>query len=167
MKVLFVCTGNAARSVMAATMTRDRAPDLAVRGAGTFSISGLPMSQRTRQALRRHGLADPDHRSQQLEADDARWADVIVAFEPEHIQYIRRRLPDVAHKSATLPRLIRDLPGTPEIVLAERLQALELHEVELEPWEEVVDPAGGEQDVFDACADEISALIDQLLVRLR
>ena len=34
-------------------------------------------------------------------------------------------------------------------------------------WEEVVDPAGGDQDVFDACATTISDLVDALLPRLR
>jgi protein-tyrosine phosphatase len=165
LNLLYVCTGNAARSVMATAMTRARAPHLDVRGAGTFSISGLPMSQRTREALKGFGLSDPDHRSQQLGTPECQWADLIVVFEPQHIGYIRKNHPEFAGISASLPRLIRHLDAGPE-PLADRLVALELDSVEIEPWEEVVDPAGGDQDVFHACAAEISDLLDEFLPRL-
>jgi len=162
--VVFLCTGNAARSVMATIMTRARTESVTVSGAGTHSIEGLPMSQRTRVALSNHGLADPNHRSHQLTAEDVAGADLIVAFEPNHISYIRRNHPEGAPLVAMLPRLVRDL-GT-EGSLAARIAALGLEGIEPEAWEEVVDPAGGEQDVFDASASEISALIDQLLPAL-
>lgn len=164
-RVLYVCTGNAARSVMAVTMTRARAPEFEVRGAGTLSIPGLPMSQRTRAALRAHGLDDPHHRSHQLEPSDTAWADLIVGFEPQHISYVRRHHPEAAGITATLPRLLHGLdPG--DDPLAHRLAAMELATLTVEDWEEVVDPAGGDQDVFDACATAISELVDALLPRL-
>ena len=49
--VCFLCTGNAARSVMARAMFADRAPGWSAVGAGTLVLEGLPMSRRTRIAL--------------------------------------------------------------------------------------------------------------------
>ena len=45
--------------------------------------------------------------------------------------------------------------------------ALGLAGHEFEPWEEVIDPGAGEQDVFDACIDELADLIDDLVPTLR
>lgn len=163
--VVFLCTGNAARSVMATVMTRARTQTVTVSGAGTHSIEGLPMSQRTRKALLNFDLVDHDHRSHQLTAEDVAAADLIVAFEPNHLTYVRRRHPDGANKTALLPRLARDLSG--EGSLAERIAALGLADLTAEPWEEVVDPAGGEQDVFDASAAEIHDFLDDLIPALR
>jgi hypothetical protein len=57
--------------------------------------------------------------------------------------------------------LVRDLPATSGS-LPERVAALGLDAVELEEWEEVVDPGGGEVDVFVACAHEIYDLVESL-----
>ena len=45
--ILFLCTVTQPGSVMATVMMRSERPEYSIRGAGTFSISGLPMSQRT------------------------------------------------------------------------------------------------------------------------
>ena len=38
--------------------------------------------------------------------------------------------------------------------------------VEVEEWEEVVDPASGDQGEFDACAAALTTLVDRLVDRL-
>jgi len=52
-----------------------------------------------------------------------------------------------ASRTGTLKRLCRDLSAG-EAPLADRVGALGLAGVELEDWEEVVDPGGSEVDVF-------------------
>ena len=164
MRVVFLCTGNAARSVMAGAALEAHLPSVHVSTAGTLVVEGQPMSIRTRAALEAVGLAVPTHRSKQAGAELAH-ADLVVGLAPEHVAWVRRQHAALAARTATLRRLCRDLPGASGS-LDERLTALALDTVVLEDWEEVVDPGGGDGPVFEACAREIVALVPQLAAAL-
>ena len=164
--LLFVCTGNATRSVMAGELARLARPDWDVVTAGTFVVEGLSISWRTRGAMAEIGIAAPGHRSTQLTAAHVDVADLVIVQEYQHVQYVRRNHPSGAARTATLKRLARDLGHGPK-PLAERVAALGPASVELEPdWEDVVDPGGGEIEDFVACAHEVAALMDELIPRL-
>ncbi len=161
--VLTLCTGNAARSVMSGAMLASAA--IRVETAGTHVVEGQPMSRRTRDALAVVGFAADGHRSHQLTDRDVAQADLIVAMAGEHVAFIRRRYPEAAAKTASIKRLVRDLPPGPP-PLAGRVRALDLADVPVEPWEDVEDPAGGEDDAYVSCAKELADLCAALLPRL-
>jgi protein-tyrosine-phosphatase len=163
--VVFLCTGNAARSVMAGAALAAHLPDWHVTTAGTLVVEGQPMSWRTRAALDGVGLAAPHHRSRQATGRDLDHAALVIALAPEHVRWVRRTHPPAAARTATLRRLARDLPAGPA-GLAERVASLGLAVVELEDWEEVVDPGGGDAAAFAACAAEVVGLVAALAPRL-
>lgn len=163
--IITLCTGNAARSVMAGAMLVHADPDLTVITAGTHVIDGQPMSWRTRAALAGLDLTADHHRSAQLRPADLGGADLVLAMAAEHVRYMHRQHPEVADRTATLKRLVRDLPAGPE-PLRHRLAALDLAAHEPEGWEDVADPAGGSDVDYVDCAREIDGLLVELLPRL-
>jgi protein-tyrosine-phosphatase len=171
--LLIVCTGNAARSVMAGCMLTYLAEaegiGLRVTTAGTHAVDGQPPSLRTRNALETLGpLGDVTvsaHRSRQLSGADLGAADLVVAMEADHVRYVRRVHPEAAPRTATLRRLCADLPPGPPS-LAARVSALRLDGAALADDEDVPDPAGREDDVYAACAAELWDLCRELAARL-
>jgi protein-tyrosine phosphatase len=161
--VLTLCTGNAARSVMAGAMLQ--AAPVRIVTAGTHVVEGPPMSRRTRDALGSVGFAADGHRSHQVSDEDMADADVVVAMAGEHVAYVRRVYPDAAAKTASIKRLCRDLAPGPR-PLAQRIAELDLANTPIEGWEDVEDPAGGEDRAYVSCAQELARLTSDLLPRL-
>jgi protein-tyrosine-phosphatase len=164
--VVSLCTGNAARSVMAGALLAEHGVDLVVTTSGTHVIEGLPMSWRTADAIRALGLEVPNHRSRQATDAEIETADLVIAAAREHVRWMRRVHPHAAARTGTLKRLARDLGPPDGAPFADRIAALDLADVELEPWEDVIDPAGGEAGVFVATAEEIAEQVHVLAPRL-
>lgn len=159
LKIVTLCTGNVARSVMLGymitTLAEAYGEDWSVRSAGTHVSEGSAMSSRTREALMRIDELGEHHygahRSRQLADEDAAWADVIIATEADHVSFVRRSFAEHAAKTVQLHQFVRFAPldATFEEQLAQ------VSAMEPESRFDVADPAGGDQSVYDACARQL------------
>lgn len=164
-RLVTLCTGNAARSVIAGALIAGVRPGLTVVTAGTHVVEHQPMSIRTRRAFEHLGLAVPFHRSHQVTERDLTGADVVVAMAAEHVHFVRRRYPAAASRTATVWWLARNLPAGPE-PLAERVATMDLASVDPDRQGDVDDPAGGDDDAYITCAVDLHRAVVALLPRL-
>ena len=170
MKIVTLCTGNVARSVMLGFMLETLAEaqgwQWEVRTAGTFAIENQAMSSRTLTALQ--GIDELEgheftlHRSRQITDDDVAWADAIFASEADHVTFVRNNHAHGAQKVVQIKHFVATAPL--DGPLFERVA----QESELAPdviWD-VVDPAGGDQATYDATAQELWELTQAVGVLL-
>lgn len=113
MNVLFVCTANGGRSVMAERLFRREADGRhAARSAG--SNPGPAAHPQVIEALAEIGIDASDHVPHKLDQEAIEWADVVVATCDDACpvvpgkRYIAWQLPDPKHEPIERVREIRD-----------------------------------------------------------
>jgi len=159
--IVFLCTGNAARSVMGGKLAELEKLPIDVVTAGTHVVENQPMSRRTRAALIALGIEPGSHRSHQLNSIDVASADLIIAMAYEHVRYVRRHHPEGAGRTATLIYLASHLRDT-DAPFSERVAELKLADLDPENEGDVDDPAGCEEPEYIACGFQIAELMQTL-----
>ena len=105
------------------------------------------------------------HRRHQLADRDLGPADLVIGMEAEHIRYIRRHPPRGGGPGGHPAAFARDLPTGP-VPLGERVASMALADREPDGCEDVVDPAGGDEAAYRACAEELWVFTSALAARL-
>jgi protein-tyrosine-phosphatase len=149
---------------MLSSLAKDNGYDWQLRSAGTHVHEGSAMSSRTKEALLSiPGLEEQNygrHRSHQLTLEDLAWADIVLASEVDHVQYVRRNFPAFADETVLLGQFIANAPRDEDFAT----QRLVVASLDPDYSGEIIDPAGGDQEVYYACANELWVLAQAFAV---
>ena len=116
--ILFVCTGNSCRSVMAMELLKKKMAkreDVQITAAGLSILPGMGASFETKRLLLEEGIDVSKHRAQQLTAETLKKTDLVLVMQKVHEQRILRDYPFVKNRLYLLKEFAKIDDGDLEI----------------------------------------------------
>ncbi|MCF8011268.1 MAG: low molecular weight protein arginine phosphatase [Clostridiales bacterium] len=145
-KIIFVCTGNTCRSVMAEAIAKNKLKnnssipaEIDIESAGTTAMPGLPPSENAVKALESLGIDAGEFISNLLEKEDIEQADLVLTMTASHRNQVRNMVPAECNDKV--------------YTLAEYAGV----------GNDVLDPIGASADVYRQCAKEIELMLNKAL----
>ena len=101
--ILFICTGNSCRSVMAKALLEKalkekNRDDMEVLSAGIMMFGGLTATEEVKELLAREGVDVSAHRSQRVTRDMIKKSDIILVMEKLHEKRILELVPEAKNR---------------------------------------------------------------------
>lgn len=144
MKILFVCTGNTCRSVLAERLLNKMAADRNLAGwqarsAGIAAERYFNVPAGVKKALAERGTSPEGHVPQLAVREVLAWADLVVTMTRQHREALLDKYPEFTSKT----KLFSEIAGRADA--------------------DVDDPIGKPDDVYRRCRDEIETGLDAYL----
>jgi protein-tyrosine-phosphatase len=171
-EIVFVCTGNRARSPLAEALLRERTSGLPVRVAsrGTSDVGRAHVLEGMASAAARLGIDLSRHQATPIAPMELRDTDLVIGFEPFHVAAAVVDGGAARERTFTLPdlvELVSPLGPDASADLRERFASVVTSASNRRGsthWSagSIADPLGASSRVFDETAMTISSLVTQL-----
>ncbi|ADG73662.1 protein tyrosine phosphatase [Cellulomonas flavigena DSM 20109] len=179
-RILVVCTGNICRSPAVERLLAARlvGSDVEVTSAGTRAVVGHPVSDLMVPLVRGAGASADGFAARQLTADLVRDADLVIALTRGHRSAIVELVPAAVRRTFTLLELARLVAHVdPTVVHAagspgDRVRALPtlaaaVRHVAGQGDDDVEDPIGGNEAVYQASYDQMAPAVATIATALQ